>query len=76
MLVEQARLDPSRSLDAIRARWPAQVALLLDASPALDEARLHMEAAFLATKADIQEELDRLEMHVAAARTLLRKATV
>ena len=31
-----------------------------------------MEAAFLATKADIQEELDRLEMHVAAARTLLR----
>ena len=71
MLVQQARLDPSRSIDAIRARLASQVAILLDASPALDEARLHMEAAFLATKADIQEELDRLEMHVASARTLL-----
>jgi len=71
-LTGEARHDPSRTLDAVRSRLAAQVALLLDASPALDEARLHMEAAFLATKADIQEELDRLEMHVAAARTLLR----
>lgn len=37
----------------------------------LDEARLYQEAAFLATKADIQEELDRLETHVASARKLL-----
>ncbi len=73
MLVQQARLDPSRSPEAIRARLAAQVALLLDAAPTLDEARLHMEAAFLATKADIQEELDRLEMHVASARSLLRE---
>lgn len=72
LLTRQARRDPSRTLDAVRSRLTAQVALLLDASPALDEARLHMEAAFLATKADIQEELDRLDMHVAAARTLLR----
>jgi uncharacterized protein (TIGR00255 family) len=73
MLVEQARLDPSRSFDAIRSRLAAQVSLLLDAAPALDESRLHMEAAFLATKADIQEELDRLEMHVTAARDLLKE---
>ena len=73
MLVQQARLDPSRSPAAIRARLAAQVALLLDAAPALDEARLHMEAAFLATKADIQEELDRLELHVASARALLKE---
>ncbi|PSH68005.1 YicC family protein [Phyllobacterium brassicacearum] len=73
MLVEQAKLDPSRSIDAVRARLAAQVALLLDAAPVLDEARLHMEAAFLATKADIQEELDRLEMHIASARTLLKE---
>jgi uncharacterized protein (TIGR00255 family) len=71
MLVEQARLDPSRTLDAVRERLAAQVSLLIDAAPALDESRLHMEAAFLATKADIQEELDRLEIHVAAARDLL-----
>lgn len=70
-LVERAKRDPSRSLEAIKGRLSAQVALLLDAAPALDEARLHMEAAFLATKADIQEELDRLEMHVASARLLL-----
>jgi uncharacterized protein (TIGR00255 family) len=37
----------------------------------LDETRLYQEAAFLATKADIQEELDRLETHVASARKLL-----
>ena len=73
MLVEQARLDPSRSFDAIRSRLAAQVSLLLDAAPALDESRLYMEAAFLATKADIQEELDRLEMHVTAARDLLKE---
>jgi uncharacterized protein (TIGR00255 family) len=30
-----------------------------------------MEAAFLATKADIREEIDRLKTHVAAARALL-----
>lgn len=47
------------------------MALLLDAARELDEARLYQEAAFLATKADIQEELDRLETHVASARKLL-----
>ncbi|EJM98777.1 YicC/YloC family endoribonuclease [Phyllobacterium sp. YR531] len=71
ILVEQAKLDPSRSIGAVKSRLSAQVALLLDAAPVLDESRLHMEAAFLATKADIQEELDRLEMHVASARALL-----
>ena len=30
-----------------------------------------MEAAFLATKADIREEIDRLKTHVASARGLL-----
>lgn len=73
LLVERAENDPSRSLEAIRARLANQVNLLLEASPALDEGRLHMEAAFLATKADIREELDRLAMHVAAARDLLAK---
>ena len=48
-----------------------QVAALLDAAPALDPDRLHQEAVFLATKADIREEIDRLDAHVAAARDLL-----
>ena len=43
----------------------------MDAASGLDEARLHQEAAFLATKADIREEIDRLKTHVAAARSLI-----
>ncbi|PYE88534.1 YicC/YloC family endoribonuclease [Phyllobacterium leguminum] len=70
-LAQRARNDPSRSVEAIRARLAAQVALLLDSTSGLDETRLHMEAAFLATKADIQEELDRLDTHVASARKLI-----
>jgi uncharacterized protein (TIGR00255 family) len=63
--------DPSREPDAIRTRLAGQVRLLMDATPPLDESRLHMEAAFLATKADIREEIDRLKTHVGAARALL-----
>ena len=44
----------------------------MDASANLDPSRLHMEAAFLATKADIREEIDRLKTHVASGRTLLK----
>lgn len=38
----------------------------------LDPARLAQEAALLAIKADIREELDRLDAHVSEARTLLK----
>ena len=71
MLVLRAEVDPSREPAAIRARIAEQVALLMDASANLDENRLHQEAAFLATKADIREEIDRLKTHVASARALL-----
>ncbi|YBV97991.1 YicC family protein [Phyllobacteriaceae bacterium JZ32] len=70
-LAQRARNDPARSVEAVRERLAAQVALLLDESNEFDERRLHMEAAFLATKADIQEELDRLDTHVASARLLI-----
>lgn len=70
-LTLRAEADPSREPAAIRARLAEQVRLLLEASPALDEARLNMEAAFLATKADIREEIDRLKTHVASACSLL-----
>ena len=71
-LTEKARLDPARGVEAIKNRLAAQVSLLLDASQALDKDKLHAEAAYLATKADIQEELDRLDTHVASARKLLQ----
>ncbi|WP_315920297.1 YicC/YloC family endoribonuclease [Mesorhizobium sp. SP-1A] len=70
-LTLRAEADPSREPAAIRERLAEQVRLLLDASAGLDEARLHQEAAFLATKADIREEIDRLKTHVASGRSLL-----
>ena len=70
-LTAAAESDPSREPEAIRARLAEQVRLLLETGAPLDENRLHMEAAFLATKADIREELDRLRTHIASARTLL-----
>jgi len=66
-----AETAPARTPEAIRARLAEQVANLPGASPALDPDRLYQEAALLATRADIREELDRLEAHVGAARALL-----
>ncbi|MGN6549304.1 MAG: YicC/YloC family endoribonuclease [Pararhizobium sp.] len=70
-LVEMIEGDPARDARAIRERLDAQVALLLAGQQGLDPARLAMEAALLATKADVREELDRLKAHVAASRELL-----
>lgn len=63
--------DPSRSPEAIRTRLADQIAALMDAGAGLDRDRLHMEAALIATKADVREEIDRLKAHVEAARALL-----
>lgn len=60
---------PERSLERIKARLGDTIARLLDGQ-ALSEERLHQEAAVLATRADVREELDRLDAHVAAARAL------
>jgi uncharacterized protein (TIGR00255 family) len=70
-LVRSAEASPARTPDAIRARLAEQIATLLDAAPTLDPDRLHQEAVLLANKADIREEIDRLDAHVAAARDLL-----
>jgi len=61
-------LDAARP-DAIRARLRAQLDELLAGEIAED--RVASEAAMLAVKADVREELDRLGAHVAAARELL-----
>ncbi len=70
-LTKRAEQNPSRSPEAIRARLKEQVTRLIDVAQTMDSDRLHQEAAILATKADIREELDRLYAHVAAARSLL-----
>ncbi|MDP8997918.1 MAG: DUF1732 domain-containing protein, partial [Pseudomonadota bacterium] len=69
-LHKRATANPSRKADAIKARLREQVASLLEAGM-MDEQRLAQEAAILATKADIQEELDRLGVHISAAKLLL-----
>jgi uncharacterized protein (TIGR00255 family) len=56
-----------RMAEALRVRLQA----VLGAGAPVDEARLAQELALLAVKADVSEELDRLEAHVDAARVLL-----
>ncbi|HLF58553.1 MAG TPA: YicC/YloC family endoribonuclease [Alphaproteobacteria bacterium] len=70
-----ARAGASATLqpEAIKARLAAQVASLLEASPALPADRLAQEAALLAVRADVREELDRLRAHLSAARELLEQ---
>ena len=58
---------------AIKARLQAQIADLLDGGTMPAE-RVAQEAALLATRADIREELDRLKAHIVAARALLRES--
>lgn len=70
-LTAEAEAHPGRSVEAIRIRLAGQIAALVDASNALEPQRLHQEAALLAVKADIREEIDRLHAHVAALRELL-----
>ncbi|MBB6483289.1 YicC/YloC family endoribonuclease [Rhizobium lusitanum] len=72
-LTDTVERDPSRSPQEIAGRLATQVSMLLEGSAGLDRDRLHAEAALLATKADLREEIDRLKAHVAAARDLLSK---
>jgi uncharacterized protein (TIGR00255 family) len=70
-LAEAAKHNPARTPEAIRARLAEQVHRLLETGATLDPDRLHQEAVIAATRADIQEELDRLDSHVEAAQALL-----
>jgi uncharacterized protein (TIGR00255 family) len=70
-LAAAARGNPARSIEAVRARLAEQVTRLMETGSGFDPDRLHQEAVMLATRSDIQEELDRLDSHVAAARALL-----
>lgn len=73
-----ARDDEASSPNAIMKRLRTQLDALLQgaAEGSLDVDRLHAEAALLATKADIREEIDRLHTHVAAASSLLTEGGV
>jgi uncharacterized protein (TIGR00255 family) len=71
-LVFRAEGEASAQTDHIRDRFARRMAELAPDAPGLDD-RIVLEAAALATKADVREELDRLTAHVASARTLLQQ---
>ncbi len=73
-LTASARDQAGAQPEAILARLKEQLAALGESG--IDADRLAQEAALLALKADVREELDRLEAHVAAARELLADGTV
>ena len=70
-IVAKIESAPARQPDKIRERLRQQIRRLTSEELGLDEARLHQEAMLLATKADIEEELERLKAHIAGARELL-----
>ena len=70
-LVAAIERSPARAVPAVRQRLKEQVGKLIETGVQLDEARLYQEAALLAARADVEEELKRLAAHVAAARALL-----
>lgn len=69
-LIGQAESEAAAQTDHIRERFARRMTELAPDTPGLED-RIVLEAASLATKADIREELDRLTAHVASARTLM-----
>ncbi|MGB0904835.1 MAG: endoribonuclease YicC domain-containing protein, partial [Mangrovicoccus sp.] len=71
-LISQARkIDLERS-EARRVSLKSALNRVMEAAPEISENRLEQELALIAVKADISEELDRLDAHVAAARQMLQ----
>ncbi len=69
-LVANAEREAAAQVEAVRDRFSRRMAELAPDAPGLEE-KVFLEAASLAAKADVREELDRLTAHVASARTLL-----
>jgi uncharacterized protein (TIGR00255 family) len=70
-LVIDVRASPSRTPAAIQQKLKDLIARLLEDGQTFDADRLHQEAVLAATRADVEEELARLEAHVSAAREIL-----
>lgn len=70
-LADAARADAAAAPEAILDRLRGQLTALLAGEAKVDDDRLEQEAAAIAVKADVREELDRLDAHLAAGRELL-----
>ena len=71
-LVAAARAADATQPETLRQRFTDRVQEFLQDLPALGPERVAQEVALIAAKADVREELDRLDGHVAAARDLLK----
>lgn len=71
-LVAEATTGAGDQTTAVRERFARRMTDLAPDAPGLAD-RIVLEAAALATRADVREELDRLTAHVASARTLLHQ---
>jgi len=71
-LVESIESSPARKPEAIATRLREQLARIFEEAPSLDEDRVYQEAALIAAKVDVEEEVARLKAHIAAASDLLK----
>lgn len=71
-LTARARKLAAAQPDAIRARIAAQLGELLAGATSLPEERLAQEIAVMIGKADVREEIDRLDAHVGQARDMIK----
>jgi uncharacterized protein (TIGR00255 family) len=74
-LLRDAEGAANEAVLSLRERTMRQVKELMTGENALDPARLEQEIALLATRADIREEIDRLNAHHAATLDLLAADT-
>ena len=70
-LAQQARKLAAAQPDAIRSRVTGQLAELVGGTTPISEDRLAQEIAVMIGKADVREEIDRLDAHVGQARDML-----
>ena len=73
-LVALAQDEACGEPERIRRALDERVRDLVD-GPAIDDARLAQEVAFLVSRGDVREEIDRLAVHAAAVRNLLGQAS-
>jgi uncharacterized protein (TIGR00255 family) len=70
-LVTQAGAEAAARRDIAATNLRDALAKVMANTDGVDESRLAQELALIAVKNDVQEELDRLSAHIAAARALL-----
>ena len=70
--IEEYVLDVRKQVPEIKANWLDRVKTrLAEVASELDEGRLEQELAYMSQKMDVDEELDRLDAHIAEIRKTL-----